>query len=257
MAGLKEGLQRPVEILDPEPGALHRLAESSSPRLVVAFGTRAAELALNCRIQTPVLAAMVMAAGDVRLGCAEREPAAVISLEPAPEAILARLRELFPRKGRIGVILGSSHDESSADEFRRAGRQLGLAIEAIKCRNARELVEAAATLHGRVEVVLCRPDSALYSRTVVEPFLLSALKQGLPVVAFSESFVRAGAVAGLYPDFVELGRLTGEVASRLLRGEPVQKLYRPRRIVAATNRRVVRLLGLERDLDLRGVVLVK
>jgi ABC-type uncharacterized transport system substrate-binding protein len=75
--------------------------------------------------------------------------------------------------------------------------------------------------------------------------VLASLEHGLPLVGFSPAFVRAGAAAGIFPDYRELGRQAGEMALRLLRGEDFPADESPRKIQVAVNQRVTRLLGVE------------
>jgi ABC-type uncharacterized transport system substrate-binding protein len=74
---------------------------------------------------------------------------------------------------------------------------------------------------------------------------MASLESRLPLVGFSPAFVRAGAAAGIYPDYRELGRQTAEMARRVLRGEEPGIDEAPRKIQLAVNQRVARLLGVE------------
>jgi len=79
----------------------------------------------------------------------------------------------------------------------------------------------------------------------LKPLVLASLDRQLPIVGFSAAFVRAGALAGVYPDFHELGRQTGEAMLRILSGEGRRSEEGPRKVVLAVNERVARLLGVE------------
>lgn len=259
LAGMKEVVGSELVILEIDAGGLEKWLAGigDGPMLVATFGSSAAGAALQCRWRFRVLATMVLAAElPSGAGCS-RDPVAVVSVEPPVPALLERIHALFPRARRVGVILGPAQGPAVAPGLRQAGHTLGLVVEPRYCMKVQELLEAVAQMGGQVDVLLCLPDATLYNRATVEPFLLAALKRGLPVVAFSEGFVRAGAAVGLYPDWRDLGRQTGEVALKLLQGEPVPPVVRPRRIVAAVNPKVIRLLGIEREMALRDVVVVK
>jgi ABC-type uncharacterized transport system substrate-binding protein len=75
--------------------------------------------------------------------------------------------------------------------------------------------------------------------------VLASLESRLPLVGFSPAFVRAGAAAGIYPDYRDSGRQAAEMAERLLRGEDCGPDTGPRRIQVAVNQRVARLLGID------------
>lgn len=259
LAGMKEVVGSGLVILETDVDGLEKWLANmdDGPMLVAAFGSSVAGAALQCRWRFRVLATMVPAAAlPGGAGCS-RDPVAVVSVEPPASALLERIRALFPRARRVGVILGRAQAPSVAHEFRQAGRALGLVVEPRCCVKVQELLEAVAQMGGEADVLLCLPDATLYNGATVEPFLLAALKRGLPVAAFSEGFLRAGAAVGLYPDWRDLGRQAGEVALKLLQGEEVPPVVRPRRIVTAVNPKVIRLLGIEREMALPDVVVVR
>jgi len=113
------------------------------------------------------------------------------------------------------------------------------------CANPEELLRILRSFKGQVDLVLCLPDSSLYNGTTVKPLILTSLESRLLVVGFSESFVRAGAAIGVYPDFRDIGVQTGEIVRKQLAGQAVAAEDGPRKLVVAVNQRVIRLLGVE------------
>jgi ABC-type uncharacterized transport system substrate-binding protein len=66
------------------------------------------------------------------------------------------------------------------------------------------------------------------------------------LVGFSAAFVRAGAAAGVFPDYADVGRQSAEFSLRLLRGDDRgAETESPRKFQVAVNQRVERLLGVE------------
>jgi ABC-type uncharacterized transport system substrate-binding protein len=103
-----------------------------------------------------------------------------------------------------------------------------------------------AAFKGKVDFVLCFADPDLYNAVTIKPLVLASLEQRLPLVGFSPAFVRAGAAAGIFPDYADMGRQSAEMALRMLRGEDraVENEW-PRKIRVAINQRVAHLLGVE------------
>jgi ABC-type uncharacterized transport system substrate-binding protein len=110
------------------------------------------------------------------------------------------------------------------------------------------LLKALSALQGKVDFVLCMPDPDLYNAVTIKPLVMASLEHRLPLVGFSPSFVRAGAAAGIFPDYRDLGRQAAEMAQHLLRGEERTADESPRKLQVAINQRVARLLGV----DFRG-----
>jgi len=91
--------------------------------------------------------------------------------------------------------------------------------------------------------VWCPPDSSLFNSTTLKPLIAQSLRHRLPIVGFSSGFVRAGAVAGAFPDFRDVGEQTAELAGRFLSGQPIPANERPRKLRIGINLHVARLFG--------------
>jgi putative tryptophan/tyrosine transport system substrate-binding protein len=102
-----------------------------------------------------------------------------------------------------------------------------------------------ASLKGKVDFVLCFPDPDFYNSVTIKPLVLASLEARLPLVGFSPAFVRAGAAAGIYPDYRETGRQVAELAQRMMRSEERIADEGPSKVKVAVNQRVARLLGIE------------
>jgi ABC-type uncharacterized transport system substrate-binding protein len=107
------------------------------------------------------------------------------------------------------------------------------------------LLKAVAALKGKVDFLLCFPDPDLYNAVTIKPLVMASLESRLPIIGFSPAFVRAGAAAGIYPDYRDTGRQTAEMVLRILHGDDRAADEGPRKIQVAVNQRITRLLGVE------------
>jgi len=158
---------------------------------------------------------------------------------------LAQVKLLMPERRRVGIIRSRAHASQTAAAVEAVAHQQGFTAIVIDCDGPADLLRALAALKGRVDLVLCPPDADLYNSVTIKPLILASLENRLPIMGFSSAFVRAGAVAGIYPDYREIGRQTGELAGRLLRGEEGNREEGPRKVNAAINQRVAHLLGVD------------
>jgi putative ABC transport system substrate-binding protein len=115
--------------------------------------------------------------------------------------------------------------------------------------------EGFAALRGRVDFVWCLPDNNLFPSAAIPPIILASIRNQLPVIGFSEGFVRAGASVGFYPDYADIGVQTAETVKRYLSRQEVSRVEAPRKVRMAVNDRVLRILGVERP-NLSSEVLV-
>ena len=215
--------------------------QRGSSRLIISIGGDALAAITAHKIDVPLVATMIMRseqAGGPRL-------ASAIHLDIPVADILAELKTIFPQKTRVAIIRNPALSGQIDNAALARARQQGFSVQVADCRNPEELLRAVRSFKGQVDFVLCLPDSTLYNGTTVKPLILASLECHLLIVGFSQSFVRAGAAIGVYPDFRDVGAQTGEIAQRHLTGQSVAAEEGPRKLVVAVNQRVIRLLGVE------------
>src|SRR5437764_9243516 len=105
-----------------------------------------------------------------------------------------------------------------------------------------QLLESLQSLKDQVDLVLCFPDAALYNSATIKPLVLASLRYRLPLIGFSESFARAGAVLAVYPDFVDMGARAADLIQRMLNGQTVPRLEHSRRSRIMVNQNITRLI---------------
>ena len=200
-----------------------------------------------------ILPALVLR-GDLGPGGSARRAGALYADVPLV-VILERLRELFPKKSRVGLIHRPSWPVPDAATRDRI-RQMGYELRMVECKGPDKLLAAFSSLKGTVDFVIAEPDTELYNSATVKPLVLASLDSRLPIVGFSASFVRAGALLGVYPDFFEAGRQTGEMMSQFMLGKNSGAEENVRKVKVAVNQQVVRLIGMEPERQ-EGVEILK
>lgn len=211
------------------------------PALVVAVGSAAVEAVSSIEHDRSVVATMVLA--PEKDTPETGKVAAAITLDVPPDTVLARLKRIYPERKRIAVVRGPALTAADVAEVQAQARKHGYEVRVVEVAGPKELLEALGPLRERFDFVWCFPDNALYHGPVVPALILAAIRQGLPLIGFSEGMVRAGALVGFYPDYRDVGVQTGETVLRRLEGEPVTARQRPRAVKAAVNERVSRVLG--------------
>lgn len=221
---------------------LARLA-AARPALVIAIGAQAAGAAAGSG--SPVLVAMVSA------GEQASEPASSVGtviLDIPFSTVLERAHGVWPRMHRVGVLQNSSSATQNERELANQARRFGYTCQIARCRGPEDLLEAFASLKGKVDFVWCPPDGALFNSTTVKPLVMASLRHRLPIIGFSEAFLRAGAAVGVYPDFYETGVQTGELARQWLQSRKRDRVEQTcRGVRVGVNQRVLRLLGIDAE----------
>ncbi|HUY02335.1 MAG TPA: ABC transporter substrate binding protein, partial [Rhodocyclaceae bacterium] len=115
------------------------------------------------------------------------------------------------------------------------------------------LYPALARALDGADALLAVADPLVYNGNTIENILLASFRAGVPLVAFSPAYVRAGALLGLYSTPAQIGTQAGKMARAVLQGRPLPPPQYPTEFTVEINRHVARSLGL----DLNAAVLAR
>lgn len=135
-------------------------------------------------------------------------------------AQLALIRRLQPEAKTIGILYTTSEPNSvsAIAEYEASAPDYGFAIEAIGVTAQSEVTQAADALLARgVDCLSNLTDNNVVG--VLGAILEKTNEAGIPVYGSEVEQVKLGCVAAAGIDYVALGRQTGQMAARILRGE--------------------------------------
>lgn len=222
-----------------------------APRLVLTLGAEAANRMTEASAEWPktVVVAMLLSRANLEK-LADDRPGRVTGVYfDQPFSRLATLLRLaMPDRERIGALFGPS-SQPYEGEFRQALKVSGLEpqVEAVKSRE--ELPAGVRTVLDEADVLLAVPDTLVHNSQSAHFILLSAYKRGVPLIGYSESFVRAGAVAALVSTPEQIASQGADLAADLLGGGEVPPPRRPEGFRVMVNGNVARSLGIALDAE--------
>src|ERR1035438_4614192 len=259
--GIQRGLGPAVKavILDlaSKPQDTANQLSSKDVRLLISVGNNAFETAAQFG-SAPILATMLLHT-DLA-GTRLRPQSGALALDVPLGDILARMESVLPGKTRAAIIRNPDANNVPASTLAAQAKAVGMSLKVLDCPRPEKLLQLFLSLRGQVDFVVCPPDGTLYNSTTVRPLILASLENRLPVIGFSESFVRSGAVAAVYPDYFDVGAQAGELARDYLAGTSLPANEKPRKLKVAANPRVARLLGLRipgRNDSESGIVVIE
>jgi putative ABC transport system substrate-binding protein len=226
-------------------------------RLLITVGNHAFESAAQSGT-APILATMLLRS-DLA-GTRLRAPSDAVALDVPLGDILARMTSVLPGKTRAAIIRNPDANSVPQATLIAQAKAAGMTLKVLDCPRPEKLLQLFLSLRGQVDFVVCPPDGTLYNSTTVRPLILASLENRLPVIGFSESFVRSGALAAVYPDYFDVGSQTGELARNYLAGANQPLNEKLRKLKVAANPRVARLLGLRipgRNDSESGIVVIE
>ncbi len=223
--------------------------KGSSPEAVIPLGSSAAEFARENITGLPVIFSML--SNPVGRGLVDNISGTGtnftgVTLDIPPAKQLEMVMEAMPGIEKVGVIYDPANSEKVVNEAETELKKSGLVLIRKTVTEAREISGALDAIRDEgADILWAIPDGTVYSGASVRQVLLYSLRNNLPVAGFSEHFVRAGAVMGIYPDYTGIGRQTADLALRVIGGEDPGEIpiAFPESVSMAFNQRVIAAIG--------------
>lgn len=237
---IHRGSSQTVVLADYAEVDVVRLVKEEQPRLVLAIGDKALEASKKVR-QVPVVALMA-------LSQLQRGPVGAVSgvtVVAEPERYLKLCKSMGAR--RVGVVYDPAKTGWYLQRAQLAARSVGVELVAREVRNPRDTAARLEQLKGAVDALWMLPDTTTVAAETLEAWFLFSVSQNVPVVTFSEQYLKHGATASLDVDRVDMGRQAGELAATLLHRDGARGplAHAPRKAQLHTNGSVAQRLGLK------------
>ncbi|ADO77583.1 ABC transporter substrate-binding protein [Halanaerobium praevalens] len=208
----------------------HSIAQkfkNSNLDLVLAIATPNAQAAANVISQTPILFTAVtdpVKAGIVNsMELPGSNLTGTTDLNPVIEQIKL-IREFIPEIKNLGVLYnpGEINSVVQIDLVKQITDKLEIKLHQGTVSNSSEVSLATSALIGNVEAIYIPTDNIIVSAL---PSVLKLTNQNkIPVFASENAHVKQGAVATLGIDYRLLGKQTGKMAAKILKGEKTAKM---------------------------------
>jgi len=231
------------------------VAESApAPKVVVAVGADAMDgmaAAATAWPRTTLVALLAPRANLERL--AEDSGGRITGIyfdQPYPR-LAQFLRLAMPERRRIGILLGPGTLRYRG-ELVQALRRAGLEEVIVAVTDRDDLPKALRTVLDDSQVLVAIPDSVVHNGNTAHHTLLAAFRQGVPMVGYSASYVKAGAAMGLVSTPEQIGRQGAAMVAELLAGRAAPAPQAPEEYEAMANANVTRSLGLSLDVEALG-----
>lgn len=140
------------------------------------------------------------------------------------EAQLKMIRDFMPGAKTIGILYSTSeaNSVSAIEEYKSLAGNYGFEIVDSGISQSADIPLAASDLASKVDCITNLTDNTVVSNL---PTLLDAAnKAGIPVFGSEIEQVKNGCVASEGLDYVALGKQTGAMAARVLKGEDISAI---------------------------------
>jgi ABC-type uncharacterized transport system substrate-binding protein len=237
---LPDGMR--VEVLEhPED-----YSEKTPPTdLLIAVGSPAAKRAGQLA-SGPVLYAMVprnLYEEEIQSRRAQHKSLSALYIDQPWHRQAELLRIAVPLRQRVGV-LHSPDTRLDLRALRDILTKHGLTLTARPLRSPDSLFADMEEVLENCDVLLAIPDSAIYNPNTVRNILLSSYRHGIPLVGFSQSYVKAGALYALHSTPEQLAAQASAIASSFAKTRTLPEPQSSRLYSIDVNQDVARTLGI-------------
>ena len=132
---------------------------------------------------------------------------------------LALIKEFLPNLKAVGIPYnpGESNSVSMLAAIKVEAAKMGIKIVESAAPKSSDVMIATKQLVGKVDAIYCPIDNTIIS--AVEAVIRVGIDAQIPVFAGDTDTVARGAVAAVGYDYFDLGRQTGDIVVRILKGE--------------------------------------
>ena len=221
-----------------------------SSKLIVTLGADAFRQVLALEPKGPVLAARLPRGSYARIlresGRKQSPGTTALYLDQPFNRRLDLLKLVLPDAKRVGVLLGPE-SQALQSSLAQAALNRNLGIESSQVNNPAGLFSGLKTVLDGTDVLLAVADPQVYSSATIANILMATYRAGIPMIAFSPAYVKAGAMLAIYASPVQIGVQTANMARQILKTNTLPEPQNPAEFEISVNDHVARSLGLNLD----------
>ncbi|MCW8830794.1 MAG: hypothetical protein OQK32_04640, partial [Gammaproteobacteria bacterium] len=214
---------------------------STSEKLIISIGHEASILIDNKEPSNPRL--IVFADTNPDTDPVHRSKPHLSMTQPICQQF--KLIRLLNSKWKNVSVIMSSPNNLLTKEMNSCAEKHKLTVKNIKLNDYVNIIDALNTSLPQSDVLLALPDNTVYNAKNIKSILLTTYRHRIPVIGFSESFVRAGALAAIHSTTEQMARQITEIIQKFYTDNSIGSDSQfPVYFDVVTNRSVAKSLGI-------------
>lgn len=177
---------------------------------------------------------------------ADREDDAMsrVSLLPAPEALVARMRALVPGLRVLRIFWSSGPTRVDVEALAAAGEGQGVVVRSERVTPASRLPGRLRSLRGEADALWLMPDPALVTEANFAVLREYAAARKIALLAPTEGLAERGATATIAASYADMGRAAALSLRARLAGREGREVVYSERMTVTANGPAARAVGL-------------
>jgi putative ABC transport system substrate-binding protein len=220
-----ENLKFTYESAQGKPDIASQIARKmvgENPDIIVAIATPSAQAAVTATKTIPVVFSAVTDPLAAKLVPSLEKPGGNVTGLSDMANIkehFSLIKEFVPSLKVIGVPYnpGEANSVSMLNSAKDVAKEMGIKIVEAAAPKSSDVMIAAKQLVGKADAIYCPIDNTIIS--AVESVIKVGIDAQVPVFAGDTSTVERGAIAAVGYNYFDLGKQTGDIVIRILKGE--------------------------------------
>jgi putative ABC transport system substrate-binding protein len=219
IAAFQEATTMDAEIVDiagsREKGTalLQTAVSKRRPDAIFALGAKAAYLSKQVMPDTPIVFAMVLNWEKFGL---KTDRTTGVAVEIPEDVLLTRFKLVLPDLRRLGVICGEENCRGIVEKASAAAAQLGIELVVSAVKHPENVPGAYRRMRTGIDALWMVPDPSVMTRDNFSYLSSRTQHDGVAFLAFSENFVRAGALLSVAPSYQTMGSQAAVLMNKVL-----------------------------------------
>ena len=228
-AGIVEGenLEVIFENAQADMGIASTIADSFVSKkvdIICAIATPSAMSAYNSSQEAEIPVIYTAVSDPIGAGFADEDRVSTGNITGTADELpvaeqLEMIRELLPEAEKIGILYTTSeaNSVSTIETYKELASAYGFEIIDTGINTIAEVEMAAKDMASKVDCISNLTDNTVVS--ALQTVIAAATEQNIPVFGSEVEQVKSGCVAAMGIDYFELGKQTGAMAAKILKGE--------------------------------------
>ena len=227
---------------------VEKLVVAENSELVIALGVKAIRASSKLKITTPVLGVFTPLPTFISLLADSKRllgDFSAIVLDQPYSRRFSLIKTVMPDIKNLGLLTGPS-SKLEMENIRETGEDAQFNILQQSIQKEADLIPQLTTLLEISDALMAIPDALVYTRETVQPILLTSYRYQKPVFGFSQTYVKAGALAAVYSTSKQMAKQAAEIAIKSQQAPGVlPPPQAPKYFSVAVNYQVARSLNIQ------------
>ncbi|MCW8934024.1 MAG: hypothetical protein OQK98_04820 [Gammaproteobacteria bacterium] len=240
----KKGYLVSKMLLKPQQLDLQTINKQS---LLIAIGSQATKTLLEANIDTPILSTLIPRhiSNSLHAKYPNRKNWSRLLIDQPLDRQFHLITSLLGENKKTGILLGQ-YTKDLAKPLQDIAVKTSHKINIEEIENSDELTSSLKSLSNKSSVLLTLPDPVIYNKSSIRGILLLAYRNKLPIIGFSQAYVRAGAIAAIYSKPEQISEQINNISTSFFMNNNFEKKeHYPHSFSVALNKNIARSLGIK------------